>query len=98
MGSEAVASYRLESSIYEYRKEALRYSETDRIEEQRLRLYARIKVYDSANELIQEKAIVGDTTYFLSGPYAKSESAAIDDLVADTARRIVEAVSEEWQW
>jgi hypothetical protein len=96
VGSEDEASLRLECRIFDYKKESLRYSASDDITEQRLRLYTTIKLFDHDDQVVEEKTIVGDTTYFLTGSYAKSESAAIGDLIEDTARRIVEAVSEEW--
>lgn len=92
------ASYKLESTIYDYKKETLRYSDAYDVDEQRLRLYVKLKLYDPENKIIKEKTVVGETTYFLKGSLAKSESAAMQDLIEDTARRIVEAISEEWAW
>jgi hypothetical protein len=47
--------------------------------------------------VLKEKDIIGEMeSYFLSGPNSISESAAQDKLVDDAARRIMEAVVEEW--
>ena len=93
---EAVDSFTLEGRIYDYKKEALRYSDSDEVVEQRLRLYLHVNLCDRENNVIKAKDIAGETTYFLSGPYAVSESEAITDLVDDTARRVVDVVSEDW--
>jgi len=82
--------------INQYKKETLRYNNDDDPEEQRLRLYVKMKLVSAQDEVLQERNIVGETEYFLIGRNAKSEEAAQIDLVNDTARRIVEAVVEEW--
>lgn len=87
---------RLECELYRYNKEALSYTDSDSVQQQRLRLYLHLKLYNSQNELIKEKDIVGETTYYLTGAYSKSESAAQDDLIDDTARRVVETIVEQW--
>lgn len=98
VANEAEASYKLECIVYDYKKEALRYSDADDVSEQRLRLYVKLKLYDAGDKIVKEKTVVGETTYFLTGTLAKSESAAMEEVIDDTARRIVEAISEEWQW
>jgi len=45
---------------------------------------------------VKEKEVVGETTFFLTGASQKTETAAQVDLVDDTARRITEAVVEDW--
>ena len=89
-------AYTLECDIYDYKREALRYSDTDAVTEQRLKLYVKLKFYDFRDEMVKEKDILGETAYFLSGPYAVSESKAIENLIGDSAKRIVEAVSQDW--
>lgn len=87
---------RLECVLRNYVKEALRYESDEDIEEERLRLYVHIILYDGQGEIIQDKNIVGETTYYLSGSLSKSESSAQVDLIDDTTRRILEAVIERW--
>ncbi len=89
-------SLNLECQILNYTKEPLRYSNDDRVLEQRLHLVVHFILRDSEGNLLKEKDIIGETTYFLSGANSKSESAAWTDLMEDTARRIVEAVVEKW--
>lgn len=86
----------LECSINNYDKEALRYSDSDNITEQRLRLTVHIKLFDSSGNLLKERDILGETTFFLEGPNTKSESQAQEALIDDTARRIFESVVEGW--
>jgi len=87
---------RLECTLKNYLKEALRYESDEDVEEERLRLYVYIILYDGQGEIIQEKDIVGETTYYLSGSLSKTESSAQVDLIDDTTRRVLEAVIEQW--
>jgi hypothetical protein len=89
-------SNRLECRIVDFRREALRYDDADEVTEKRLRLYVTLRYYDSENNLLKDKEIIGETTYRLTGSYKKSESEAQDVLLEDTARRIVEAIAEDW--
>jgi len=108
-GSLKVVNYspqalELSCNITDYKKEALRYSDDDDIREQRLRLYVQMKLINPAGEILEERSVVGEVTYFLTGitlndgtsVQPKSETAAQADLVDDTARRISEAVLEKW--
>jgi hypothetical protein len=82
--------------IKDYRKQALRYTESDDVQEQRLRLVVHIKLTGEGNKTLQDRDVTGEATFFLTGPNSKSEQDAQSDLISDTARRIVEAVIEEW--
>jgi outer membrane lipopolysaccharide assembly protein LptE/RlpB len=95
---EEDASFTLACAIVDYTKETLRYSDTDNITEQRLRLHVKAKLLDQEDEVVKEDVVVGDVTYFLSGPYATSDTQALKELVEDTSRRIIETVSERWLW
>jgi uncharacterized protein YcfL len=94
--SETEESLVLSCFIKDYQKEALKYTSDEEVKEQRLRLYVHIKLQDSEGSILKEKDIVGEASYFLSGPNKKSEESAQSDLIDDTARRILEAVIEEW--
>lgn len=89
-------SLSLNCTVVDYEKETLRFSVSDDVREQRLRLTVKMKLLDSKGELVRSRQIVGQTTYFLSGPHRKTESAAWQDLIDDTSRRILEAVVEAW--
>jgi len=90
------AALRLSCIIKKYLKESLRYTDSEEVEEQRLRLYVHIQLKDSKGTSLKERDIVGETTYFLLGTYRKSEEQAQEDLIEDTARRILEIIVEEW--
>ncbi|MCK4520150.1 MAG: hypothetical protein KAT96_03225 [Candidatus Omnitrophica bacterium] len=76
-----------------YNRETLRYTESDDPDEQRLRLNVHIKLTSPEGKILQDRVVVGETTYYFN---SKTESAAQLDLIDDTARRICEAVTEEW--
>ena len=87
---------KLTCTVNNYDKETLRYDEADEVSEQRLRLHVRIKLTSGDGKVLKDKNIIGETTYYLTGSRQKSESSAQTDLIDDTARRICEAVTEEW--
>jgi outer membrane lipopolysaccharide assembly protein LptE/RlpB len=94
--SESRNALELECQLTEYRRQTLRYTDSDDPEEQRLRLKVKMKLVNSAGEVLQKNNIVGQASFFLTGPNSKSEVAAQNDLIEDTARRITEAVVEAW--
>jgi len=97
VAGEADADLILRCAVLDFRRDALRYIENDEVEEYRISITAQIELQDKdKNVLIKETNIIGDTTYFLSGPHAKAEPLAIDEAIEDLARRIVERVIEEW--
>ena len=57
-----------------------------------------LTLWDRVNEKVvwTEPAFSGDTTYFTSGSLAKSEATAIQDAVADLARRVVDRTIQDW--
>lgn len=94
--NRAQSALELSCVVNNYTKEALRYTDSDDIKEQRLRLYVEMKLINPKGEVLQDKLIVGEASFFLSGPNQKSETVAQDELIEDTARRISEAVLEAW--
>lgn len=86
----------LSCAINEYKRETTRYDNADNVEEQRLRLHVQMKLTNPKGEIIREKKVVGETSYFLTGANSMTETTAQGKLVDDTARRIMEAVVEEW--
>ena len=85
----------LKGELVEFRRDPLRYTSSDDVEEYRLNLVVNISLWDKKEnkQLWEEKGFTGDTTYF---PASKSEDAAIKDAFDDLARRIVARVVEEW--
>jgi outer membrane lipopolysaccharide assembly protein LptE/RlpB len=94
--SEGPDALCLKCAIKNYTKGTLRYSDNDDVREQRLRLHTVITLSQPDGEVLKTQKVVGQTTYFLTGPNQKSEEAAQQDLIDDTARRIMEAVVEDW--
>lgn len=87
----------LKGSLVDYRRDAVRYTNDEDVEEYRISLTVDLSLMDKEKKLLwEEKGLIGDSAYFVSGPNAKSESTAIDEAVEDLSRRIVERVVEEW--
>jgi len=94
-GGMETSDLELKGQLIEFRRDPLRYTANDDVEEYRLNLVVNICLWDkNENKSIwEEKNFTGDTTYF---PAQKSEDAAIKDALSDLARRIVARVVEEW--
>ena len=91
------ADLRLNGKLLDFYRQALRKQDDQTVEEYRLNLTAAVTLRDRDGKLLLEDPnLVADTTYFLSGSQAKGETAAVDDLVTDFSRRIVEWVIEYW--
>jgi hypothetical protein len=92
------ADTRLEGELMQFRRDPLRYSASQQVEEWRLNIVVNLKFYDQrTNTLLwEELPMVGDTTYFAIGATAESESQALARAVEDLARRIVERAVENW--
>jgi len=68
------------------------------VQEYQIRIIVSLTLTDAAtgNVLWKEPSFTGETTYFLSGPQALTQSAAIDAALTDLATRIVERTVENW--
>ena len=87
----------VETSLADYRRDALRYSEGEDIQEYRLSITIDAKmIQKSGGKVLWSKRIIGDTTFFLAGARAISEDQAASRAVEDVARRVVEATIEYW--
>lgn len=96
--NEEYADLVLKGELIDFRKDPLRYSESDEVTEYRVNLVVNMSLWDrKANELVwEENGFTGDASYFTTGPQAKSEGAALNDALNDLARRIVERTVEQW--
>ncbi|MBI3318460.1 MAG: hypothetical protein HYZ90_04835, partial [Candidatus Omnitrophica bacterium] len=80
----------LNGSLIGFSRQPIRQLDDDTVEEYRLNLASVITVREpDGKALFREQGLIGDATYFVSGPSAKSESSAVDDLVTDVSRRVV---------
>ncbi len=87
----------LEASLVDYRRDALRYSEGEDVQEYRLSVTLEAVFKDRLDgKTLWSKRITGDTTFFLAGPRAISEDQAATRAVEDASRRVVEATIEYW--
>lgn len=87
----------LEGKITDFLRQPVRRLDDDSVEEYRLNLTASLTLRDRNGKfLFEEPSLIGDTTYFLTGASAKKESVAVDELITDFSRRVVERVIEYW--
>jgi outer membrane lipopolysaccharide assembly protein LptE/RlpB len=94
---EEEADLVLAGELIDYARQPLRYSEADEVEEYRLTLNVKITLKNKEADILwQEENFFADTTYHISGPLTKTEAQAINDIVKDLARRIVNRTVEEW--
>lgn len=83
--------------LVDYRRDPLRYSRSDDVQEYRLSITLDVSVESRDGKPIwHESALTGDTTFFFSGARAISEDEAAAKAVQDTARRVVEKTLEIW--
>ncbi len=88
----------LKADLVEFRRDPLRYSDNDNIEEYRINIVVNMNLWDKKNSKLvwEENNFTGDASYFVTGPQAKSEDLAVQDAIKDLSRRIVERVIEQW--
>lgn len=88
----------VEAKLTDYRRDPLRYSEGDDVQEYRLSLVVNVAVTRARDHKIlwREQGLTGDTSFFLSGAHALSEDEAAAKAVEDLARRVVEKTIELW--
>ena len=95
---EANADLILKGEVVDFRKDPLRYDNSNNVAEYRINLVVNISLWDKAeNKLIwEENSFTGDITYFPTGAQSKSEDQAVSEALADLSRRIVERTVEDW--
>ncbi|MDD5097923.1 MAG: LptE family protein, partial [Candidatus Omnitrophica bacterium] len=81
---ETNADLILKGEVIDFRKDPLRYDNSDNVSEYRINLVVNISLWDRAdNKLIwEENSFTGDTTYFATGSQAKTEDNAVTDALA----------------
>lgn len=93
----ATADLLLTGELRDFYRQPLRRTDDSTVEEYRLNLTASVRLRDREGKVIlEEPNLVADSTYFLSGALSRTETAAVDDLVTDFSRRVVEWVIEYW--
>ncbi len=88
----------IEGRLVDYRRDPLRYSEGEDIQEYRLSIQMDVVMTRVSDKKIiwRDESLTGDTTFFLAGPHAVSEDIAAVKAVEDVARRVVEKTVELW--
>ena len=87
----------VEATLVDYRRDPLRYSPGDDVQEYRLSITLDVvvsKVRD--HKTLWTERVTGDTTFYLSGSRALSEDEAAAKAVDDVARRVVEKTIDVW--
>lgn len=88
----------LQGELLNYERQVLRYTDNDDAEEYRVQIVVSMKLWDVQQQefVWVEPKFAGEATYFISGPLASSEDAAVLEATTDLARRIVERTIENW--
>lgn len=88
----------IQARLKDYRRDALRYSESEDVQEYRLSVVIEVTALDARTKKVlwADSGLTGDTTFFLSGSRATSEDDAALRAVEDTARRVVDRTIEIW--
>ena len=97
VSAEDKADAELVATLVDYRRDALRYSESDDVQEYRLSITVEASfTQKSDGKVLWHERLTGDTTFFLSGLRSVSEDEASNKAVEDLARRVVEKTVEYW--
>lgn len=98
-----LADVTLKGELIEFRKDPLRYDNGDEVAEYRVSVVVGMSLWDNKKQetIWEEKSFTGDTTFFpttstLPNVVKKTDDQAINDAIADLARRIVERTVEQW--
>ncbi len=87
----------LEGVINSFYRQDVRKADDYTVEEYRLNLVSKVTLRNKEGLVIfTEPSLVGDVSYFVSGSSATSESSAVDSLMNEFGRRVVERVVENW--
>lgn len=93
----------LKGEVIEFRRDPLRYTDSDEVEEYRINLIVNINLWDNKGNKIEwkETGFTGDYTYFtnystMTVVTKKTDDQAVSEAIDDLARRIVERVVEQW--
>lgn len=98
IAKEDTADLVLKGELKGFERQELRVTDNQDVQEFRINIIVNMTLWDPVDqkEVWSEPNFAGEATYFVSGPQAKSESAAIQDALTDLARRAVERTLEDW--
>ncbi len=88
----------LSGDLIAFEQDELRQDVNQNVQEYRARVVVSLTLTDTATGKVlwKEPSFAGEKTYFLTGPQAQTQSAAIDAALTDLATRIVERTVENW--
>jgi hypothetical protein len=88
----------LSGALTSFVQDTLRQDVNLNVQEYRIRIIVSLKLTDAATDKVlwEEPSFVGETTYFLTGPQAQTQSAAVQTALTDLATRVVERTIENW--
>ena len=88
----------LSGSLIGFQQDELRQDTNQNVQEYRARVIVSLTLTEkeSGKVLWKEPSFAGETTYFVSGAQAETQSAAIDAALTDLANRIVERTIDNW--
>ena len=97
-GTAKSADLILKTELVEFERAPLKYTSDDEVQEYRINLAVNISLRDTKTDKLiwEEKHFTGDTTYYTTGPLAKSEDEAVSLAITDLSRRIVERTVDQW--
>jgi hypothetical protein len=88
----------LSGALVSIEQDDLRQDVNQNVQEYRIRIIVSLTLTDTATAKVlwKEPSYTGETTYFLTGSQATSQSAAVDAALTDLATRVVERTVENW--
>ncbi len=88
----------LKGEVIDFRKEALRYDNSDNVSEYRINLVINMSLWDRLENkmLWEENSFTGDTTDFATGSQSITENTAVNNALTDLSRRVMERTVEQW--
>jgi TolB-like protein len=88
----------LSGDLINIAQDSLRQDINQNVQEYRIRVIVSLTMTDveAGKVLWKESAFTGESTYFLTGSQASTQSAAIDAALTDLATRVVERTIEDW--
>ena len=88
----------LNGDLISIAQDSLRQDVNQNVQEYRIRIIVSLSLTDTATGKVlwKEPSFTGETTYFLTGSQATTQSAAVDAALTDLATRVVERTVENW--
>jgi len=98
IADEDKATLILKGELVSYNRYALRYTDNDDVQEYRIVIMVNLELLEEEDQppLWVENSFAGEAEYFITGPDAITEAAAVELAKVDLARRIVERTIENW--